>query len=182
MRSEVEQGMMELAIEEMDKSSGRGPKVGAVLVQGGRVIGAGHKRPGVHAERAAIESAFDAGESLKGSILFTTLEPCVSVTSSTTPCSQLIVEHGIRTVYIGRFDPNPTIYRAGWKHLRDAGVTLYDFPAPLRTLIDAINQQFIDHFVSGVGPLGGAKFDYQVKRGRFEIQFSSTDERSIVTE
>jgi len=98
MRSEFEQAMMGMAIDEMRQSSGRGPKVGAVIARGDRVIGAGHKRPGVHAERAAIQSALEAGEVLKGSVLFTTLEPCVSIASSTTPCSQLIVEHEIQTV------------------------------------------------------------------------------------
>jgi diaminohydroxyphosphoribosylaminopyrimidine deaminase/5-amino-6-(5-phosphoribosylamino)uracil reductase len=45
-----------------------------------------------------------------------------------------------------------------------------------------INQQFTGHFAVGTGPAGGAKFDYQLNGGRFEIQFSELDERSIVTQ
>ncbi len=40
--------------------------------------------------------------------------------------------------------------------------------------------EFTDHFVSGVGPTGGAEFDYLLNGGNFEIQFSEEDERSIV--
>lgn len=38
------------------------------------------------------------------------------------------------------------------------------------------------HFVSGTGPTSGAKFDYQLNGGKFEIQFSEDDERSIITQ
>jgi diaminohydroxyphosphoribosylaminopyrimidine deaminase/5-amino-6-(5-phosphoribosylamino)uracil reductase len=78
----------------------------------------------------------------------------------------------LRTRQIGRYDRNPQIYREGWRALRDAGVRLHDFESELRTEIDAINQEFIEHFVAGTGPSGGAKFDYQLNVGRFEIQFS----------
>ncbi len=173
---------MHLAIEQMRMSTGKGPKVGAVLISDDEIVAVGHKQGGVHAERAAIEAALAAGKNLSGATLYTTLEPCVSVGSQKEPCAQLISRVGIRTVYIGRYDPNPHIYREGWRVLRDAGVSLHDFESDLRSEIDAINQQFIDHFVSGIGPRSGAKFDYQLNGGKFEIQFSETDERSIVTQ
>jgi diaminohydroxyphosphoribosylaminopyrimidine deaminase / 5-amino-6-(5-phosphoribosylamino)uracil reductase len=173
---------MRLAIEQMRKSTGRGPKVGAVLVSNHEVVGVGHKQAGIHAERAAIEAALAAGRSLSEATLYTTLEPCVSVGSQREPCAKLISRVGIRNVYVGRYDPNPQIYREGWRALRDAGVQLHDFETELRTEIDAINQEFIEHFVAGTGPSGGAKFDYQLNGGRFEIQFSEDDDRSITTQ
>lgn len=173
---------MQLAIEQMRESKGRGPKVGAVLVLDGKIIAVGYKQPGVHAERAAIKCAIAAGKDLNGAILFTTLEPCVSVHSQKEPCARLIAEVGIKTVYIGRYDPNPHIYRAGWRALRDAGVSLHDFEPELRKEIDEINQEFMDHFVGGTGPSGGARFDYQQNGGKFEIQLSESDERSILTQ
>lgn len=173
---------MELAIAEMRASSVRGPKVGAVVVKDGRVIARGQRAPNVHAERAAIEAALASGQALSDATLFTTLEPCVSVGSQREPCAALIARVGIKTVYIGRYDPNPLINRLGWKTLRDANVLCRDFDADLRSQIDGINQTFVDHFVSGVGPSGGAKFDYQLNGGRFEVQFSEDDERSIVTQ
>jgi len=173
---------MRLAIEQMRLSTGKGPKVGAVLANDDQLLAVGHKAPGVHAERAAIETALSEGKSLKDASLFTTLEPCVSIASQKEPCAQLISRVGIRNVFIGRFDPNPHIHRAGWRALRDAGVSLHDFTADLRKEIDTINEQFIEHFIAGTGPTGGAKFDYQLNGGKFEIQLSDSDERSIVTQ
>jgi diaminohydroxyphosphoribosylaminopyrimidine deaminase/5-amino-6-(5-phosphoribosylamino)uracil reductase len=172
---------MQLAIEEMRKSSGPGPKVGAVVVIDGKAIGIGHRAPGVHAERSAIETALASGADLRGASLYTTLEPCIRAGSNRESCAELIQRVGIGTVYIGRYDTNPQIYREGWKLLRDAGMSLYDFDMPLRLEIDRVNQDFAEHFTSGVGPTGGAKFDYQLNGGNFEIQFSDTDTRSIVT-
>jgi diaminohydroxyphosphoribosylaminopyrimidine deaminase/5-amino-6-(5-phosphoribosylamino)uracil reductase len=174
--------MQRHAIEQMRMSTGRGPKVGAVLVIDDEVIAVGHKAPGIHAERAAVQAALAAGRSLSAATLYTTLEPCVSVDSQAEPCALLISRVGIRKVYIGRYDSNPHIYRAGWRALRDAGVSLHDFDSELRKEIDAINEEFSEHFVSGTGPTGGAKLDYQLNGGRFEIQFSDADKRSIVTQ
>lgn len=172
---------MEHAIDEMTRSQGRGPKVGAVLVQDGQILAAGHRAPGVHAERAAIEAAQGNGGRLKGAILYTTLEPCVNVGSSKESCAELISRSGIAAVVIGRYDPNPRIYREGWKTLRERGVQLRDFDPDLRDRIDTLNAEFIEHFVSGIGPTGGAKFDYLLNGGNFEIQYSELDERTIVT-
>lgn len=172
---------MGLAVQEMRKSSGAGPKVGAVVVAEGKVAAVGHRAAGVHAERSAIEAASAAGIDLHDATLFTTLEPCVRCDSNRESCADLIRRMGIRTVYIGRYDTNPQVYREGWKLLRDAGVALYDFDVALRSEIDRINEDFAEHFTSGIGPSGGAKFDYQLNGGNFRIQFSETDERSILT-
>ncbi len=172
---------MELAIAEMKASTARGPKVGAVIMKEGQVIACGRRAPNVHAERSAIESALNSGRNLRDATLFTTLEPCVSVGSQQEPCTALIANVGIKTVYIGRYDPNPLINRLGWKTLRDAHIVCRDFDADLRLQIDSINQTFVEHFLSGIGPSGGAKFDYHLNRGCFEIKFSENDERSIIT-
>ena len=65
--------------------------------------------------------------------------------------------------------------------LRDASVKVLDFEASRRKQIDEMNNTFTEYFASGVGPFGGAKFDYQLNSGNFEIRFSETDSRSIVT-
>lgn len=172
---------MAAAIGEMRNCSGPGPRVGAVVANGRVIIGTGHKAQGLHAERAAIEMARAAGHDLRGAELYTTLEPCVRDTGHRESCADLVARLGIGAVYIGRYDPNPTIHRLGWKTLRDAGIAVRDFDADLRSAIDSINQTFADYFVKGVGPTGGAKFDYQLNGGEFEIQFSLDDPRSIVT-
>jgi len=170
-----------MAIEEMRLSSGRGPKVGAVLVKGGRVLSKGHRQPNLHAERDALEKAAAYRISVKGSTIYTTLEPCVNVGGMRESCADLIVRSGIESAVIGRYDTNPRIYREGWKKLKDGGLTLRDFDAALREELDQLNATFVEHFVSGTGPTGGAEFDYLLNGGRFEVQFSAEDERTLVT-
>lgn len=177
----IDREFMDLAIQEMKLSSGRGPKVGAVLVKDGCVLATGHRQINLHAERDAIEKAISSGVSTQGSTIYSTLEPCVNLGGKRESCADLILQSGIAAAVIGRYDTNPRIYREGWKKLRDGGLKLRDFDFDFREQIDQINIAFALHFVSGVGPFGGAEFDYLLNGGNFEIQFSEEDERSIVT-
>jgi len=110
---------MEIAVDEMRKCEGRGPRVGVVIEREGKIISIGHRSPGLHAERAAVQEALSRGIDLRGATLYSTLEPCVEVGAPNECCADLIARVGVRTVYIGRYDPNPLIYRGGWKRLRE---------------------------------------------------------------
>ena len=162
---------MKKAIEQMKMAEERGPKVGAVLVTKDHKVIVGHNKNGTHAERVAIEEALKCKIDLREATIYSTLEPCVSVDSKKESCAELISRVGIKTVYIGRYDPNPEIQRLGWKRLRDAGISLYDFDIELRNEIDEINENFMGNFTSGTGPTGGAKFDYQLTME--SLKFSS---------
>ncbi|MGE8498349.1 MAG: tRNA adenosine(34) deaminase TadA [Pseudomonas sp.] len=80
--------------------------VGAVLVQGGEIIGRGFNcpisthDPSAHAEMVAIRAAAQAVENyrLPGSTLYVTLEPC-------SMCSGLIVHSRIQRVVYGATEP-----------------------------------------------------------------------------
>lgn len=75
------------------------PPVGAVVVKEGRLIGEGrHRRAGGdHAEVEALKSCV---ESAHGATLYVTLEPC-STYGRTPPCTERIIEAGIKRVVVG---------------------------------------------------------------------------------
>src|SRR5690625_3777638 len=100
---------MRRAIELAKKGWGKtdpNPMVGALIVENGQVAAEGfHEKAGAdHAEIAALKNL--ARPPAKEAILFVTLEPC-STEGRTGPCTQAILEAGIRQVAVGTADPNP---------------------------------------------------------------------------
>ena len=84
------------------------PPVGAVIVKGGKIIGAGwHRRAGTdHAEVAAIRNATRRGNSVRHATMYVTLEPC-SKPGRVGACTDAIASAGIGRVIYGAADPNP---------------------------------------------------------------------------
>jgi diaminohydroxyphosphoribosylaminopyrimidine deaminase/5-amino-6-(5-phosphoribosylamino)uracil reductase len=137
------------------------PAVGAVIVKDGIEVTSafrGQCAAGNHAEKCAIESA--GGRDLSGAVVYTTLEPCSRRNAPKIACAQRLIDQGVGTVYIGIYDPNPKIYREGWKMLRDAGIFLRDFPADLRNELREINAAFLNQYRSNEKASGSAVFDY----------------------
>jgi diaminohydroxyphosphoribosylaminopyrimidine deaminase/5-amino-6-(5-phosphoribosylamino)uracil reductase len=98
------------------------PRVGAVVVKNGRVVGEGaHERfGGPHAEVHALRKA---GARAYGATLFVTLEPC-SHFGKTPPCVQAVLSAGIKEVVAASGDPNPIVSGRGFAALRKAGVVV----------------------------------------------------------
>lgn len=121
------------------------PMVGAVIVRDGRVIGQGwHARYGdLHAERSALARCT---ESPAGATLYVTLEPCCHH-GRQPPCTDAILEAGIRRVVVGSGDPNPLVAGRGIEILRRAGVTVET--GVLREECDALNQVFFHYIRTG---------------------------------
>jgi len=98
------------------------PMVGCVIVKNGKVIGEGyHKCFGDnHAEVEAFKNCIE--DPSDGSI-YITLEPCIHF-GKTPPCSNTILENGIRDVYIAMTDPNPIMNGKSIEFLKDSGLNV----------------------------------------------------------
>lgn len=112
---------MDLAIKLAEKGRGLtspNPMVGCIVVKRGRIVGkAYHKKAGEeHAEVLAIS---DAGKKAANSTMYVNLEPC-SHWGRTPPCTEKIVEAGVREVIIGMKDPNPLV--DGFRELKFRGI------------------------------------------------------------
>lgn len=131
---------MRLALNEALKAKGKtfpNPLVGAVVVKNAKVISRGcHKKcGGPHAEIEAFKSC---RESLKGCTLYVTLEPCSSF-GRTPPCTDAIINSGIRRVFVGMLDPNPKNNFQGIRILRKNNIRVQTgfLESPLRKINEA---------------------------------------------
>ncbi len=113
---------IQLARQGLGKTSPN-PLVGCVLVKEGQIIGEGYHEfyGGPHAEKIALDNSFLPPE---GSTAYITLEPC-SIAAKTPPCTKLLIENGIREVFVAMPDPNPKISNSGIKELEDHGITVH---------------------------------------------------------
>ena len=96
------------------------PMVGAVIVKEDRVIGQGwHEKCGQpHAERNALASCTEPSE---GATMYVTLEPCCHY-GHQPPCTEAILNVGIKRVVVGSGDPNPLVSGRGIQILREHGI------------------------------------------------------------
>ena len=112
---------MDLTISLAEKGRGLtspNPMVGCIIVKRGRIVGKGfHKKAGT--EHAEILALNEAGKKAMNSTMYVYLEPC-SHWGKTPPCTEKIVEAGVREVIIGMNDPNPLV--DGFRELKFRGL------------------------------------------------------------
>ena len=96
------------------------PRVGCVIVRDGVIVGEGwHERAGeAHAEIHALRAA---GERARGATAYVSLEPC-NHTGRTPPCTNTLIESGIKRVVAAMADPNPLVAGSGLQALCGAGL------------------------------------------------------------
>jgi diaminohydroxyphosphoribosylaminopyrimidine deaminase/5-amino-6-(5-phosphoribosylamino)uracil reductase len=96
------------------------PPVGCVIVRDGQIIGEGIHEffGGPHAEINALAAA---GDKAKGAVAYVTLEPCCHQ-GKTPPCTQAILQVGLKRVVVAVEDPFPEVAGRGIAQLRAAGV------------------------------------------------------------
>ncbi|MBP1988947.1 diaminohydroxyphosphoribosylaminopyrimidine deaminase/5-amino-6-(5-phosphoribosylamino)uracil reductase [Paenibacillus eucommiae] len=114
---------MRLALQMAESAMGQtgiNPVVGCVLVKNGRIIGMGAhlKRGEGHAE---VNALLLAGEEAMGCTAYVTLEPC-SHYGKTAPCSDRLIEAGVKRVVVADVDPNPQVAGTGIAKLRSHGL------------------------------------------------------------
>ncbi len=99
------------------------PRVGALIVKDGKIIAKGyHKTAGErHAEIIAIQDARHGTQDLSDATLYVTLEPC-SHYGKTPPCTDAIIDSGIKKIVIGCEDQNPKV--EGIEKLKQAGLNV----------------------------------------------------------
>ena len=147
MNLEEDAKFMAEAVEVAEKArfrSSPNPWVGVTVVANGEVVGKGFTGPftavkeaeklrdasqleeefepgtGSHAEITAL---IEAGELANGATLYTTLEPC-SHHGRTGPCTDAIIESGIKRVVVALVDPDERVSGSGVEALRSAGVVV----------------------------------------------------------
>ncbi|HEV2982196.1 MAG TPA: bifunctional diaminohydroxyphosphoribosylaminopyrimidine deaminase/5-amino-6-(5-phosphoribosylamino)uracil reductase RibD [Solirubrobacteraceae bacterium] len=124
------------------------PVVGAVVARDGEVLGEGwHEVYGAaHAEVNAIEACGLA--ELEGATLYVSLEPCCHE-GKTPPCTDAILQAGLRRVVVGSDDPSEKASGRGLGILRDEGVEVVLADGELATRARLLNQAFRKHARAG---------------------------------
>ncbi len=112
---------MDIALKLAEKGKGYvspNPLVGCIIVKRGKIVGRGyHKKYGeAHAEINALKAA---SKKANNATMYVNIEPC-SHWGKTSPCTEKIVEAGIREVVVGMEDPNPLV--DGYKELKFRGL------------------------------------------------------------
>jgi diaminohydroxyphosphoribosylaminopyrimidine deaminase/5-amino-6-(5-phosphoribosylamino)uracil reductase len=120
------------------------PVVGAVVARDGEILGEGWHREygGAHAEVNAIEAC--GMEDLSDATLYVSLEPCCHE-GKTPPCTEAILQAGIRRVVVASDDPTEKASGRGLGILRDEGVEVVLASGDLATSARMLNQAFRKH-------------------------------------
>lgn len=147
---------MKLALRLAERGTGYtspNPLVGAVIVRDGKVLGEGwHKKYGdLHAERNAIASV---SGSLEGATMYVTLEPCCHY-GHQPPCTDAIIEAGIKRVVIASVDPNPLVAGKGIEVLRSHGIEVTE--NVMKEEADRLNEIFF-HYITAHTPFVALKY------------------------
>ena len=121
------------------------PAVGCTIVQGGNIVGRGWTQPGgsPHAETEALDRA---GDKLKGSTVYVSLEPC-SHLGKTPPCVDKLIEAGISRCVVAVEDPDPRVSGRGVTRLREAGIDVE--VGVMGDLAREINEGFFSRITRG---------------------------------
>ncbi|WP_168797561.1 bifunctional diaminohydroxyphosphoribosylaminopyrimidine deaminase/5-amino-6-(5-phosphoribosylamino)uracil reductase RibD [Neolewinella litorea] len=118
------------------------PRVGAILMHEGKVIGEGyhHQAGEAHAEVNCMASVKEEDRPLiPESTLFVSLEPCC-IKGRTPACTGLILKEKVRKVVFAQRDTTDEVSGRGAAILREAGVRVKEYPDFLPTELTNMNR------------------------------------------
>src|SRR5437016_6701182 len=149
MNRRRDEKFMREALKEAKNALGQtspNPAVGAVLVVDNQIVAKGYHR-GAGRDHAEIECLRDFGAPVPAhASLYVTLEPC-STEGRTAPCTDAILQAGIKNVVVGAIDVNPRHSGKGIAQLRNAGVNVRE--GILTDECAQINEAFNKWIVTG---------------------------------
>ena len=152
MYTALDHEFMSQALAEAAKSmylSNPNPRVGCVVVKGGKPIGRGHTQwlGGAHAEVQSLVDVRAHGFDSEGSTIYVTLEPC-SHTGRTPPCVNALIAAKPALVIAAMSDPNPLVAGKGLELLRAAGIEVRC--GLLQAEAETLNRGFISRMTRGL--------------------------------
>lgn len=149
-----DEALLDRAFKEAERASwlwtAPNPRVGALALLDGHVVGYGHHAAvgQAHAEEAALRDAgaWEQLEALPGRVdeMVVTLEPCSSrgAGKRRPPCVDLLRKAGVKRVLVAATDPDPRHAGAGLKLLAEAGIQV-DLADQGQERFEAQNQAFL---------------------------------------
>lgn len=144
----IDEKYMRLSLRLSRKGKGKtspNPLVGTVIVKKEEIVGKGyHKQAGEpHAEINALK---EAGERAKDAVLYVNLEPCCHY-GRTPPCTESIIQAGIKEVVIALKDPNPYVNGKGIREIRLAGIKVRS--GILEKEAQKLNEVYLKYITTG---------------------------------
>jgi len=151
------------------------PMVGCLIVKNGKAAGFGFHEyfGGPHAEINALKMA---GKRSSGATMYVTLEPC-NHWGKTPPCTNAIINSGIKRVVVASKDPNPLVSGKGIEGLISKGIEVNY--GVLANLERALNTRYRKHIIGRHKPHCIAKaamtFDGKISTETGDSKWISSD-------
>lgn len=151
IQTTVDRGFCEMAAALAPKSIAEDdrphPKVGVVIVKGGKVIATGYRGEsgkGDHGEYGALKKLNNDVDNvdLSGCTVYTTLEPCSNRKPPKKACADRLIKGKVTRVVYGLADKDETVY--GHVSLAEAGIAIALFPQDLIDELQALNKKWSD--------------------------------------
>ncbi|MFI3324021.1 MAG: dihydrofolate reductase family protein [Rikenellaceae bacterium] len=126
-QSDLDERLLERAIEISRNCppSQSSYRVGAVIItpDGNIFEGYTHQTsPTHHAEQEAVDKALEAGATLRGATIYSSMEPCSERKSEPESCSQIIIRHHFARAVFALYEPSCFVQCHGALNMRAAGI------------------------------------------------------------